>query len=176
MDAPKVELKNLKFFMGMENQGFNANLYINGLKCAFVIDEGNGGCLNYQPYLYKNPKESEVKKNMALLENYIKTMPKVKTEFGDIKMDMDLFIEELINQKEKEKQDKKKVKLMETSFLFGVPNGDSFRYIQFKKPLAELARTNKALLQAKLLEYKSKYCKKGVVLLNTNLEKLGLVV
>ena len=66
----KTELKNLKFFRGMEGQGFNADLWINGVKCIFIIDEGNGGCFNYQPYTYNNPKADVVKANIELLEKH----------------------------------------------------------------------------------------------------------
>jgi hypothetical protein len=164
----------------MEGQGFNADLYINGVKSIFIIDNADGGCFNYLPYTYDNPKAEEVKKNIGLLEAHIKTLPKVKSQFTfegsnnplfDIEMDMDMFIDELINKIEREKQEKKKLKLMETSLLFGVPNGNQFSYIQFKTTLANIP---KPILQAKLLEYKSKYCKGGVVLLNTNIEALGL--
>ena len=40
------EIKGLKTFMGMEGYGVNASLYYKGKKIAFIIDDGNGGCLN----------------------------------------------------------------------------------------------------------------------------------
>jgi len=36
--------------MGREGYGFNANLLENKKKVAFVINEGNGGCFNWQWY------------------------------------------------------------------------------------------------------------------------------
>ena len=166
----------------MEGQGFNADLWINGVKCIFIIDDGNGGCFNYQPYTYNNPKADVVKANIELLKKHIKTLPKVKPHFTfegsdnpiyELEMDMDLFIDELINQKEKEKHEKKKLKLMETSILFGVPNGNSFNYYQFRKPLSSYPKMQ---LQAKLFEIKSKHCKAGVEILNTNIEALGIKI
>jgi hypothetical protein len=37
------EVRNVKGFEGMEGLGYNAMLYRDGIKVAFVIDEGNGG-------------------------------------------------------------------------------------------------------------------------------------
>lgn len=45
---PGWTIKGLKFFRGMEGDGFNATLYKDGKKVVFVIDEGNGGCFNYE--------------------------------------------------------------------------------------------------------------------------------
>lgn len=45
---PNYEVKNVKTFRGMEGQGFNATLYRDGKRVAFVIDEGCGGCLLFE--------------------------------------------------------------------------------------------------------------------------------
>lgn len=37
------ELKNVKYFQGMEWGGYNASLYLKGKRIAMCIDEGNGG-------------------------------------------------------------------------------------------------------------------------------------
>ena len=43
MTEPKVTIKNLKSFRGMEGYGFNADIYVNGVKSMFAMDGGNGG-------------------------------------------------------------------------------------------------------------------------------------
>ena len=43
-----LKVKNVKSFVGMEGLGFNATLYLNDKRVAFVIDEGNGGEFHYQ--------------------------------------------------------------------------------------------------------------------------------
>lgn len=45
---PGFTIKGLKFFRGMEGDGFNATLLKDGRRVCFVIDEGNGGMLNYE--------------------------------------------------------------------------------------------------------------------------------
>ena len=39
-------VKGLKTFIGREGHGVNANLYYKGKKVAFLLDSGNGGCLD----------------------------------------------------------------------------------------------------------------------------------
>jgi sulfopyruvate decarboxylase TPP-binding subunit len=43
MEIIKAELKAVKTFRGMDGVGYNANLYINGKKAAFCMNEGSGG-------------------------------------------------------------------------------------------------------------------------------------
>ena len=43
----RVTFKNIKTFEGHEGYGLNAKMYINGYYCMFVLDDGNGGCMDY---------------------------------------------------------------------------------------------------------------------------------
>ena len=74
------EIKGLKTFMGMEGYGVNASLYYKGKKMAFIIDGGNGGCLdidwnwgnkNDKPYVPTIVKEAK-----TYLESLVNTLPK----------------------------------------------------------------------------------------------------
>lgn len=49
-------VKNIKEFRGMEGVGFNADLYMDGKKIAFVIDDANGGPYNFEWLDYKAPR------------------------------------------------------------------------------------------------------------------------
>ena len=74
MKKPNVQLKNVKTFRGMEGIGINADLYINGVKCLFVIDDANGGGMTYEENIrHKDPEL--VKANIKLMDNYIATLP-----------------------------------------------------------------------------------------------------
>ena len=42
----KFQVKGVKTFVGREGYGVNANLYYEGKKVAFLLDSGNGGCLD----------------------------------------------------------------------------------------------------------------------------------
>ena len=69
MISEKFEVKAVKTFMGRDGYGVNANLYYEGKKVAFLLDSGNGGCLdvdwvcktkNDKPYIPEIVKESQL--------------------------------------------------------------------------------------------------------------------
>lgn len=66
-----LELKAVKTFLGSDGYGLNANLYLNGKKVAFVLDEGNGGELNIS--FTDNTKRDEV---FAIAQKYYEKYPK----------------------------------------------------------------------------------------------------
>ncbi|MFA5366657.1 MAG: hypothetical protein WC333_02135 [Dehalococcoidia bacterium] len=181
MNKPKLELKKIKTFRGMEGYGLNADLYINGVKCYFVLDEGNGGEIDFQPELYQNPKAEQVKANIKLLDEYIATLPEQELFTDDkgkkhtYKPDLSFILDELINEQEKAKVAKKMEKLFETAICFGVPNSGRYRYITWKnkKPLSAMP---KIIIQGEVNRIKAKECKDGVVILNTNLQSLGIIL
>jgi len=45
-----LTIRKFKTFVGMEGHGFNAELMAEGKPVAFVIDDANGGCLNWHWY------------------------------------------------------------------------------------------------------------------------------
>ena len=45
---PVLTVKNVKSFMGTEGHGFNATLYVDGVRTAFVIDSAHGGPFDWQ--------------------------------------------------------------------------------------------------------------------------------
>lgn len=166
----EVKLKNLKFHKGHDGDGFNADLYIRGKKVAHVYDDACGGEFEYN---ICRDNDGDFSRNRVLfqeLKDYIKTLPNVESKiFEDgLPMDMDLFIEELIQEIEKEKFQKKLEKLMVNSICYGIPNSGSYRYMQFKLPLSEIKLKHSGTLKAKVLEIQSKL-KKGEVIFNTNI-------
>jgi len=176
MKEPLVVLKNVKYFMGMEGQGFNADAYINGVKCMLVIDSAQGACYDYQMYAY----DGQVKENVQLLDNYIASLPPKTSTFGDktmtIPIDRDIYFGNKIMEIEKQKAMKKMQKQMQNSILYGIPNGVMYNTLKYKQPLSVLAKTHKPFLIKKIMEIKVNECKNGVVILNTNLQELGLSV
>jgi len=177
MNAPKVELKNVRTFQGHDGTGLNADIWINGINCMHVYDGAYGGEFEYTENTYQNPKVEQVKANIKLLDDYIATLPEQTSEFGNktfkIKVNRDIFINDLLAEKEKAKNQKKMVKLMQTCLIFGVPDGDRYSYYDFKRPLSALPLDK---LQTRLNVLVMENCKKGVQVLNTNLKEIGLVV
>ena len=115
-DFADYSIKNLKSFMGMEGYGFNVNLYRGKKKVAFVIDEGNGGMINIDWLLNEQPLDWNDKKacdkwhndkqeEMERLEKHCATLPILDTSIPNftLTVDCELFISELVNKFEKEK-------------------------------------------------------------------------
>lgn len=165
---PALQLKAVKTFRGMEGEGFNATLYIDGIKTAFVIDSAQGGCYDYE--IFNKEKFEEFKKFVESLPSETVTEiagTKLKEPF-ESKPDMDSVICDLLSELEREKTKKKMDKLMQTCILVGVPGGESFKYYKFKKPLASVP---KEVLLKNLEVIKGKM-KQGEQILNTNLNAL----
>lgn len=97
---PNFEIKKLKSFTGREGYGFNADLYMDGKKVAFVIDEASGGCYHW------NYENREIEKTFC---DYVKTLPNVPSEHfpNGLKMDEDSFISELVAKAEAAKKVKR---------------------------------------------------------------------
>lgn len=51
----ELTIKNVKTFRGREGHGFNATLYVDGKKAAFVMDGGNGGCMDFEWFINSAP-------------------------------------------------------------------------------------------------------------------------
>ena len=94
-------IKNVKTFRGMEGQGFNADLYKDGKKIAFVMDSAQGGCLDFE---WIDRKEEKI------INDYAKTLPKSKTFGIEIEMDADIIIDNLVNDYLLDKEYKRKCK------------------------------------------------------------------
>jgi len=171
MTAPKVELKNIKFHEGMEGQGFNADLWINGVNCMHVRDSGDGGELDSRDNIYKNPKADIVRENIKQLNVHIASLPDYVYPARDgqrelrIKIDLAIFVEELLNKMAKEKEAKKIAKLQLDNILWGQPNGSSYMKMKLVAPIKD---TPADMLSKTVAHIRAIYFKTGDVFLNTN--------
>ena len=97
-------LTNRKTFQGLDWQGNQGNLYCNGKKVAWYNDSGNGGSCDivYYDYGYAPILEETIKR-------YFKERP-IITEYGELDGDEDLFMAELLQLMDDEKEYKKAVK------------------------------------------------------------------
>ena len=167
----KIELKKISFNerMSEETNAFTADLYINGKKVGYCKNEGHGGCTDYRG----DSKECNVLITEA--EKYFLSLPKVKPNGYNFMLQPTLenAIDEQLEDYLKAKAQKKMEKHMENAILFGVPNGDSYVMIKFTKPLSAFLTFQ---LQVKVNEIKKKECTDGKVILNTNLEALGIQI
>ena len=177
-------------------QGLNADIFIDGKKVAHVYDDAMGGEFDYDVYgsigkddkgEYQDSNERiENKKLFAELEAYIKTLPPkestIKNDDGSMWMcpvDMDIFIDDIINEIESKKGVAKFKKKMEKDMVKGICWGtsDTYRQRGYKIPLAEIVKKDggKMIVQ-KLVRQVKADLKEGEVILNTNLAELGIAI
>ncbi|MCK9543604.1 MAG: hypothetical protein M0R03_16420 [Novosphingobium sp.] len=175
MKEPKITFKNVKTFQGMEGVGINADVYINGVKCYFIIDSGDGGDLEFRDIIQGNI--TNIQFNKMLLDEYIKSLPEKKWNIGGTEKFFKVTLEDYINdkivewdeQRQKKKFQNKMKKLFKTCIVFGVPDSGSYQYLNFKKPLDSFPPE---YLDMQIHNVQKKYCKGDVQILNTNLQQL----
>lgn len=184
MEKPNVTVKNVKTFEGHDGMGFNADVYISGVKCYSVHDGAYGGCLEFDEHSYsENPMADVVRKNIKLLDDYIATLPvepfmldgkqmmNIKNEPCFNTVDLDQIVNELIDEHLKQKQEKKFEKICENTICFGKPNSSSYYRIKLKYPLDKIPTMN---LQRCIDGIKKDHFKDGYVFLNKNLKERQL--
>ena len=168
----KIELKSIKFSEAMseETKAFTADLYINGKKVGYCKNTGQGGCTDYYGIEKAYPdiiKEAEA---------YCKAQPDIDYGTFTIKNNLEHTIDLLFENWLKAKERKKLEKRMETGILWGKPNAGTYTYLNYKIPLVGLSKTAPKMLQDRINQIKRDHCIGGVVILNTNLEALGVNV
>jgi hypothetical protein len=169
----KIELKKIKVseHMSEETTAFTAEIHINGMNAGYAKNSGRGGSTDY----HHNP-EPEFRVLMQRAENFCLTLPPIKydgfhgTDSFEIPMNLEHFIDELLEKHLKEKEQKKLEKKMVDTIIFGVPNGNSYIQIKQKRPLSTFPVES---LQRAIDKLKADF-KNGEVIMNTNLEVLGV--
>ncbi len=162
-----ITLKNIKISLthSEETVLFTADVYVNDVKTAWAKNDGRGGSTFYGSY--------EGKKQLLIdAEKYCLSLPKIKYGEGSGYSEWDMNLEQFIDGLIDAKQKKKIAKHMETSVVYGLPNGNSFHMIGFKnKPkLVDVAKTPQGELAIAMLVNKiKKELKEGEVIFNTNI-------
>jgi len=133
-------------------------------------------------YGVKDPEK--VKTNVADLNNYLDAIPAKPIEFNGIciknedgtpklfKTSLEDFINSELDNVQAQKEQKKKEKKMLTCILVGVPNANQYGLYNIKRPLSTISKQG---LQTMVSRIKFKL-EQGEVILNTNLEALGITV
>lgn len=110
-----LTIKKLKLFQGMEGEGFNLDLCLDGKKIAFVMDGGNGGVFNYD---FISPAAATA---FVGLVNAMPPIPIQDESWRDIYPDglipvtIDMAVDDLINDHQNQKLVEK---LRKTSIVF----------------------------------------------------------
>jgi hypothetical protein len=165
----KIELKKIKIseHLSEETTAFTADIFVDGKEAGYARNTGQGGCTDYNAYEGKRSL-------LEAAEKHCLSLPPIKYEgaFGpsEIKMNMEHFIDELVEAELKKKDQKKLEKKMINTVMWGVPQGHSYTQVKFKVPLAQIPT---AQLQGYIDKYKKEFGK-GEQFLNTNLETIGI--
>lgn len=164
----KIELKNLKInkMFSEETTCFMADVFVNGKKTAYAKNDGQGGNTNIQPYEGMSKLLNEV-------YDYCKTLPKKSYLDFEYVQTLDSVIDDILFEKEKEKEQKKIDKLCLTNIVWGVENGMSYSKIGFKgnPKFEDLKKTSqgKTSLMSLIEKVKKQYLKEGETIFNKNL-------
>jgi hypothetical protein len=119
-------VKGIKSFIGMEGPGFNATLYRDKKKVAFVIDSAQGGDYDYQWY-----DKSEEK----ILRDYCASLPKYTMYDTEMSVSPDSLLAELVDAYE---NGKRFTRLCKTSTLFRLKGDNEGEYRSYKHPYSDV--------------------------------------
>jgi len=170
----KIELKKISFSerMSDETNCFIADLYIDGKNVGSCNNDGRGGCTNYGG----NSKADNVL--IAKAEKYCKALPKVKYNDMEWEQSLEGVIDDLLDAhlkaKDLQKFNKKMQKKYSMAICYGkiTSNGCEFATTYWKgRTLASIPLN---VLQSTYDNVKAKKLKNGDVILNDNLEALGV--
>lgn len=104
----KIELRNLKVakFLSEETIAFRATVYVDEIRAFEAENDGHGGSNILCPIGLQG------RDLLAKAEEWVKTLPPEKSEFGDIDlpMDLDFYINTLVEQEMKIKEYRAKCK------------------------------------------------------------------
>jgi hypothetical protein len=137
-DFGDYSVKNVKSFMGMEGYGFNCSLYRNGKKVGFCIDDASGGDMH--PIQWD--RNIDWKEEQRLLNAHVKSLPKVKSSFGngkemELTIDEGWFVTELVNKWELDRDIRKMKKQCSAKTLFRHSNCKRGSYMILGSPYSD---------------------------------------
>lgn len=134
----KLELKNIKFYESMseETNCFQADLFINGKKIAYVKNTGQGGPTDYGVHDFK------LQNVLREAEQFCLTLPKEQiSDTFEFQPTLESKIDDLFEAWLKVKGDKKMEKQMEKGILYG--NKYQYTIVTWNVPLKAMLMTEK---------------------------------
>lgn len=134
-----IQLKNIKVakHLSQETTAFSADVYINNVKAAYCKNDGHGGATFYWPHAL------EYRALITEAEQYCKTLPDIQTDFKDpgdntktfaIKMNLENFIDNLLNSFLGDLEKQRFVRNMERDMKKGILVGTDEQYIVYNLP------------------------------------------
>ena len=135
--APRLALSGIKTFTGMEGQGLNADLYFDGKKVAFVLDEGCGGEMLFQwndGRSHNSAISKQVNEYIASLNLPVEKIG-LRGENDSERIDIEQDLESLVNNTVDDIADQKRMaRMAKTSVLYRLPEQakDAFYALKHK--------------------------------------------
>lgn len=166
----KIELKNIKTseLASEETTFFRADIWIDGKKRGYAENDGRGGCTYY------NSLSKDDRPFIEWVENFCKTLPptvytKEKDGFdGVFEMNLENYIDNLVEKHLKEKDHKKLLKKMEKGLLISKNPKVSYSMVTWKNTTIEGMLKN-TVMKNSLKNTIEKYRNEGYTIMNTNL-------
>ena len=137
-DFGEYSVKNVKSFQGREGYGFNCNLYRNNRKIGFCMDDASGGGMYPIDWAGNIDRQEE----QQLLNAHLETLPPVDSDFGGdpLRIDEGWFVEELVNEAERQKDLRKMRRQCQTKTLFRLDGDNRGAYHILNAPCDEATR------------------------------------
>ena len=170
MKKEDIKIKSIKTFEGHDGIGLSADIFVGKVKVAHVFDVAYGGCFEYTSY----DKEKFVE-----LEEFVGTLPDYDINIGGEiikgKMNLDILVDEIVDEIEKKKVKKKIKKQMEKGIVYGIPGGSKYNFVGWKTSMTKVIENfGMAVVKSVISDIQVNCLKEGEVILNTNLEALGI--
>jgi hypothetical protein len=174
-----IELKKVKTFIGNEGQGLNAEVWVDGVKTCFVIDDASGSIMYDFGPVYNKEKFKE-------LEDYVASLPDYPLEINGepcfekdgvtvmmMKPSMEGLIDDAFEKFETARVMKRLAKKFVNKILWGKKKiTGKYTEVTFKKPLHEIPTH---ILQGYVDKYKAEL-KDDEMFYNTNFDALKIKV
>ena len=162
----KIEIRNTRINLSVSQEtiNFSAYLFVDGIKVAICENGGYGGSTLISSF------DEKTQRYVNEAEEYCKTLPSVKAFGTDLPMNLEFFVDLLVEKEVKEKERKSfEKKIMNATFksvVYGVKGSGSFRMAGYPgKPLHELSPE----LLKSLVDGVKKKLKPGETIFNTNI-------
>lgn len=150
----EYSVKNVKSFMGMDTMGYNANLYRDKKKVATCVDDGGGGEVRIDWLAHEFPSDLHDRSatdqwhrdrnaERVLLDSHCASLPPLNSGYagcGDLTVDAELFVSELVLKFEVERDINKMRKVCQVKTLFRESNAGHGAYRIIKTPCDDRVR------------------------------------
>ena len=143
----RLTLKKIKTFIGHEGYGLNADLYLDDVKVAFVLDDANGGEVDYQFTdkaseervwaFVKSTPDDEYTKEMRTQEYWMKYPKAIETH------KLDSLVNDFADNYQEEKR---KNRLRKTKVLWNKSTDEKGQF-WVTKHLGHIEKTKEAILK-----------------------------